>query len=572
MPSSILTIRIAGEAGEGIIVAGELLAMTAAECGQYVYTFRTYPAEIRGGPSQFELALGTEPIISQSDSLNILIAFNSDAYQHHLNDVDPNGVILYDPADITPQPELKNIQYPVPLTQIAQKQIGSLRAKNMVALGAISGLFNLSYNHLVGLVKKKLGKYDGVMLEKNLAGLQAGYDYIQNNIQKIDLFRVEPRQKLDKLVMSGNQAIGVGAIVAGCRYFAGYPITPASPLLEFLAVELPKFDGTVIQTEDELSVLASVLGASFAGTKAMTATSGPGISLMTELMDLSSMAEIPVVILDVQRAGPSTGMPSKMEQTDLNHVIYAGHGEGPRIVIAPTSVSDCFYQTITAFNLAEKYQMPVIILSDHSLANRQETIDSPKFENLEIIERKKPSETELQEYKRYLDTSTGISPISIPGIKNGMYIAEGLEHNEFGHPNYTPENHCRMTAKRLRKLDTLINIEKVSIAHYGNENAELGIIGWGSTEGAVRVALNQAQKNGYNVAACYPKLLHPLPEKELAGFIRKHKKILVSEINATGQFARILKERFGITPIQLNKCGGIPFLPKEIYTMITQII
>ena len=327
-----------------------------------------------------------------------------------------------------------------------------------------------------------------------------------------------------------------------------------------------------MQTEDELSALASVLGASFAGTKAMTATSGPGLSLMTELMNLASMAEIPVVILDVQRAGPSTGMPSKMEQADLNHVIYAGHGEGPRIVLAPTTVSDCFYQTVTAFNLAEKYQMPVIILSDHSLANRQETIEIPELDKLEIVSRTKPSETELQEYKRYLDTGIGISPMSVPGVKNGTYVAEGLEHNEFGHPNYTPENHCQMTAKRLKKLDTLLNVEKIPIEKYGDEAAELGIIGWGSTEGAVRRAIKQAKENGLNVAGCFPKLLHPLPEKELGEFIRNHKKIMVPEINATGQFARILKERFGIAPIQFNKCGGIPFLPKEIYIKIKDIL
>jgi 2-oxoglutarate ferredoxin oxidoreductase subunit alpha len=375
--------------------------------------------------------------------------------------------------------------------------------------------------------------------------------------------------------MSGNDAITAGALHAGCRFFAGYPITPASDILESMARELPKMGGICLQSEDEMAALGSCIGASYGGVKAMTATSGPGFSLMTELLGLSSMTEIPVVLVDAQRSGPSTGLPTKLEQSDLFHALYGGHGDFPRIVIAPASVEDCLSRTVHAFNLAEKYQMPVILLSDQSLSHRTQTIEMPDLSHLKVVNRLQPSDgRDGEAYARYALTDTGVSPVGIPGVFPHPYVAPGLEHDQYGHPDLSRRAHEAMTEKRFRKLASVAKeIDTPEWApRFGHARAELGIIGWGATEGSIHEAVDRALERGYKVAAIHPRILNPLPQTQLRQFIASVRRVLVPEVNYQGQFAHHLAAQLGVQPIRLNKIGGIPFTPGEILEKIEEVM
>jgi len=572
-----LTIRVAGEAGEGVVMAGQILTLTCSKAFFHVFTFRTYPAEIRGGPVIYQLRISPEPLMSQGSNIDILLAMNWESFSSNYGELKEGGVVLHDSRDAKRiESAMRNgknrafVVYALPLTDIAYKTLNYPMGKNMVALGAMASIFHLPFQKLKGVVVEKFKHRGESTLRKNLEALEAGFQHAEEKIYKKDPYSLaEIPQRSDRLILSGNEAIAFGAIAAGCRFFAGYPITPATDIMEWLSLQMPKFGGTVLQMEDEIAALAAALGASFAGKKAMTATSGPGLSLMTELLGLASMAEIPVVIVDVQRAGPSTGLPTKTEQSDLNHAIYGGHGEFPRIVLSPTDVEDCFYQTINAFNLAEKYQLPVLLLTDQSLAHRIQTIPKFSLEDIVVVNRSEPQE--MKDYRRYEITPEGISPISPPGRKEGMHTLTGLEHTPSGAPSYVPEMHQAMMAKRFKKLGGIIS-ENILVKRYGAQEAELGIIGWGSTAGAVNEAIMMAKKEGYKVSALYPILLNPIPEKEIQDFLLSLKKVLIPEINWTGQLASFLKSKFPIQSIQFNICGGLPFTPEQIFSKIKQVM
>jgi 2-oxoglutarate ferredoxin oxidoreductase subunit alpha len=357
--------------------------------------------------------------------------------------------------------------------------------------------------------------------------------------------------------------------------------------MEALAKELPQVGGTFLQAEDEMAALAAVLGASYGGMRAMTATSGPGLSLMTELIGLSSMAELPAVIVDAQRAGPSTGMPTKMEQSDLSFALNSGHGDTPRIVVAPADVADCYNLIIQAFNMAERYQMPVLFLTDQSLTARVESVDRSIFKPAEIQERVQYNAQEsngasengkvpvgagvaVEAFNRYAYTASGISPITTPGPGATAYVATGLEHDERGHPDYEPEDHTAMMEKRFRKLDTAAD-ELPKPERYGDENATIGIIGWGSTEGTIQEAVDRARANGYKVASLHPKILSPLPDRTIRDFIHSVQKVIVAECNYSGQLANLLGAKYGLQAIRVNKFGGIPFTAGEILRAIEEV-
>jgi 2-oxoglutarate ferredoxin oxidoreductase subunit alpha len=381
-----------------------------------------------------------------------------------------------------------------------------------------------------------------------------------------------------------------GALAAKSGFFAGYPITPASDIMEGMAKELPQVGGTFLQAEDEMAALASVLGASFGGVRAMTATSGPGFSLMTELIGLGSMAELPAVIVDSQRAGPSTGMPTKMEQADLSFALTAGHGDTPRIIVAPANVADCYSLMIEAFNMAERYQMPVLFLTDQSLSARVESVDRSVFQPMELQGRIQWAAqdsngastnghssnghaaigAEEHSYARYAYTASGISPISTPGPGAMTYVATGLEHDEHGHPDYEPQDHTAMIQKRFRKLQTAAE-ELPKPQRYGDEDATIGIIGWGSTEGTIQEAVDRARAKGYKVASLHPKILSPLPDSTILDFIHSVKQVIVPECNYSGQLANLLGAKYGLQAIRLNKFGGIPFTAGEILRAIEEV-
>jgi 2-oxoglutarate ferredoxin oxidoreductase subunit alpha len=565
-------IRIGGDtAVGGVISTGENFTTAAARLGYRTFTFRTYPSEIKGGHAWYQVRISNRPVISIGDGCDILITFDQEAYERHSADLNPDGVLIYD-SDLVQPEGGQYVRYGIPFQKIARQELDFVRGTNVLILGVTAGLFGLAPSSLEEMVRTRYQRR-AELVDKNLAALHHGYEYTKR-IQKQDKFWLGSTDKVQRLVMSGNDAIVAGALHAGCRYFAGYPITPASDILEAMARELPKLGGICLQAEDEMAALASVIGASYAGAKAMTATSGPGFSLMIELLGLASMTEIPIVIVDAQRSGPSTGMPTKLEQADLFQALYAGHGDLPRIVIAAASVEDCLRQAVLAFSLAETYQCPVILLTDQSLSHRSEAIDLPDVTAFPVTERLRPDGTSPDEYQRYKLTETGVSPMAIPGHDPHRYVAPGLEHDEQGHPVLTRQIHEAMTAKRFKKLETAraqIEGDDSLCPRYGHESPELGIIGWGATEGSIREAVERALAVGYKVAALHPRVLNPLPEKPIREFARSVRKVLVPEVNYQGQFARHLASTMGIRALRLNKIGGPPITPGEIFAKIQEV-
>ena len=589
-----VTIRIGGESGEGTISGGDILALAAARWGYHVYTFRTFPAEILGGPCLFQVRISDQPVKSMGDFADVLVCLNQEAYDRNISDLRHGGVLIYDPSDFTPETG-DYILYAIPFNDLARKEVQLYQTKNMVMLGAISGLFGPPLEAITQVVESKLSKSrksNPILMEKNMLALEIAKKYVTEQLPKHDSNRLGAVEKADRVVLNGNQAVIAGALAAHCGFFAGYPITPASDIMEGLAKELPLVGGTFLQAEDEIAALAAVVGASFGGVRAMTATSGPGFSLMTELIGYASMAEIPVVIVDAQRAGPSTGMPTKMEQSDLSFALNASHGDTPRMIVAPADVADCYSLMILAFNMAERYQMPVIVLSDQSLTARVESVDRSAFKPMEIQERIKFSangaatnghiangygeslvvgaEEAEHNYARYAYTASGISPATIPGPGAFTYVATGLEHDEHGHPNYEPEDHTTMMEKRFRKLATAAE-ELPNPQRYGDEDATIGIIGWGSTEGAIQEAIDRARAEGYRVAGLHLKILSPLPDRAIRDFIRSVKTVIVPECNYSGQLANLLGAKYGLQAIRVNKFGGIPFTAGEILRAIEEV-
>jgi 2-oxoglutarate/2-oxoacid ferredoxin oxidoreductase subunit alpha len=590
-----VTIRIGGESGEGTISGGDILALAAARWGYHVYTFRTFPAEILGGPCLFQVRISDQPVRSMGDYADVLICLNEEAFERSIADLCHGGVLIYDPSDFTPEAG-DFITYPVPFNELARKEVQLFQTKNMVMLGTISALFGPALEAITQVVESKLSrsrKSNPILMEKNMLALDIAKKYVEEHLTKRDPYQLGPVEKANRVVLNGNQALVAGALAAKCRFFAGYPITPASDIMEGMAKELPQVGGTFLQAEDEMAALASVLGASFGGVRAMTATSGPGFSLMTELIGLASMAELPAVIVDAQRAGPSTGMPTKMEQSDLSFALTAGHGDTPRIVVAPTDVADCYTLMIEAFNMAERYQMPVLFLTDQSLSARVESVDRSNFKPMELQERIQWAENEAnsvsanghssnghadvgavgereQSYARYAYTASGISPITTPGPGAMTYVATGLEHDEHGHPDYEPQDHTAMMEKRFRKLQTAAE-ELPKPQRYGDEDATIGIIGWGSTEGTIQEAVDRARAKGYRVASLHPKILSPLPDSTILDFIHSVKQVIVPECNYSGQLANLLGAKYGLQAIRVNKFGGIPFTAGEILRAIEEV-
>ncbi len=575
MPDHSLTVRVGGDsAAGGIVTTGEIFARIAAYAGLEVYTTRTIPAEIKGGHVMFQARIAPTEVWSQGDDLDMLVAFDQESVERYAALIRPGGILVYNAND-SQAPTLENVTaYALPLNDLA-KSINFQRGRNIIMIGALVKLFDLPRAVATAVIEKQLGRRKD-LLEQNLLAFKTGYDYVEQHITATAPYRLQPRagaEKEERLVVSGNQALAMGAIAAGCRFFAGYPITPASDIMEFLAAELPRVGGTMIQAEDEIAALAMVLGASYGGLRAMTATSGPGLALMQELLAHATMTEIPAVIVDVQRAGPSTGMPTKVTQGDLRMSVFGANDDAPRIVLAPVSVEDNFYQIINAFNLAEKYQVPVIFLSDQDMSVRVQTIPAFDLSRVQLEPRLLWDPNSGEKFQRYKDTPSGVSPMSLPGMKGGQYVAEGLEHNAEGAPNYDPQQRTINMEKRARKVRLAVQeVERLKLyERFGDDHAEIGIIGWGSTIGPVREAVERARAEGIPVAVLYPKMLYPLSHSLIEEFIARRKAILVPELNYVGQLARMIQAEFWREVISFRQFGGIPFRTRDIFDEIKRV-
>jgi 2-oxoglutarate ferredoxin oxidoreductase subunit alpha len=505
--------------------------------------------------------------------MDVLVAMNQEGFENHIGELRLGGAIVFDSDVFTPPESSKYLRYPIPVSRLS-KELNFARGKNLIMIGALGQLFGLPLDKSEQMVERRLGKYKS-LLPLNLDSLRLGRTYVQEHFLERPPYYLEAPEgpAEERLVMTGNQATALGALAVGCRFYAGYPITPATSIMEFLAQEMPRVGGTLVQAEDEIAAITMIIGASFGGTKAMTATSGPGLALMIEALGHASMTETPVVVVDVQRAGPSTGMPTKTAQGDLFMALYAANDEAPRFVIAPDSVEDCFYQMVNAFNLAEKYQVPVIVLTDQAMAERVETIRPIDLNTIKIIDRLHPqldSGDSDNSYKRYALTKDGISPMAIPGMRGGHYVAEGLEHSEKGAPNYTPEMHVAMMEKRYRKVESARRELRGwnVVDEWGDRGAEIGIIGWGGTKGTVREAMARAMQEGLRVGALFPEMLLPMPDEEIRAFLANKRVVIVPELNYRGMFGDVLAHRYNVKVRHLNKYDGLPFKVQDIYDAI----
>ncbi len=568
MEKNDLVIRIAGHGGEGVISTGDFIASACARAGQEVYTFKTFPAEIKGGYAMYQVRTSPDRIYNPGDSFDILCAFNQEAYDLNRHLLVPGTVLVYDLAgdDFVPEIPPGVVAYPVPMSKMA-KELKSYRSKNMVALGALSVLFRINEETLIAVLSDKFKKKGEEVLAFNLQAFHRGKALVADCPKKDPWFVPEAGAPKDVILISGNAGVGLGALLGKLEFFSAYPITPATEIAKYVATHLPKVGGVLIQAEDEIASLSQVLGASYAGKRAMTATSGPGLSLMSEMLGMAAMSETPVVVVDVQRGGPATGMPTKHEQSDLFLAVHGSHGDAPRIVLSVEDVSDCIHRTVDALNLADRYQCPVILLSDGSLAFSTQTVPTPKPEEIEIVERKRWDGE--GEYQRYQWSEDGISPMADPGTPKAMHMATGLEHGPTGAPNYAPANHDRMQRKRFGKLDTVADfIDPVEVD--GEGPADVGIITWGSTIGVVREAVARLRKEGIPVKGFYPKLMVPMPVERYEAFASDCKKILVPEVNFQGQLSYMIRAETTITPIPFTQCGGVPFTPLQIMNKVKE--
>jgi 2-oxoglutarate/2-oxoacid ferredoxin oxidoreductase subunit alpha len=568
-------IRIAGNSQDGIQAIGGFLARLAGRSEQEVMTFMTIPSTISGGPSIFQVRIGSGEVLSSGDDADVLLAFYQHSYQDHISSLKSGGIVVYDSDHVEPNPDWKG-QYHhlgVPISGLTVEAIGGTakdKGKNLYALGLIARMFDLNVPKLTKLIEERFTGKDQSIVNNALSAFHAGYSYALGNV--IDTFQFVESQKRSghQVVMNGNEALGFGLIAAGVRFGAGYPITPWSDIMELLRRELPKYGGTFVQCEDEIASISMAIGASYGGRVAVTGSSGPGISLKTEGLGWAVMSEMPLIVIDIQRGGPSTGMPTNVEQSDLNIAVFGGHGDSPRVVLAPANVEDCFYTAIEAVNIARKYSVPVLILSDQAIATRIEAFEEPNLEK--VCQDLTPDLAPIPDHKPYdLAAADGVTRHVPPGtrIMSGKYpVVTGLEHDEMGHPTGSPRLHMSMTAKRRKKLQALAATLPVPQV-YGPPEGNVLLVGWGSTQGPLREAVDRARAAGDSVSALNIRHISPLPpglENIFAGF--NH--VFVVEINdeglyGYGQLAGLLRARFCDPKIRgINKTDGLTWKVKDI--------
>jgi len=538
-------------------------------------TFMTIPSTISGGPSIFQVRIGSGEVLSAGDEADVLMPFYQHSYEDHIGSLKKGGVVLYDSDHVEPKAEWKKDYHHVgvPISGLTIEAIGGTakdKGKNIFALGLLAKMFDLNVTKLEHLIGERFGGKDTSVLQNALAAFHAGYGYSMGEVLQTFKFVDSQHKDGNQVVMNGNEALAYGLIAAGLRFGAGYPITPWSDVMEILRRELPKYGGTFVQCEDEIAAVSMALGASYAGQVAITGSSGPGISLKTEAIGWGVMAEVPLIVCDVQRGGPSTGLPTNVEQSDLNIACFGGHGDSPRVVLAPANVEDCFYTAIEAVNLARQFNTPVVILSDQAIATRIEALPEPNLEA--VCQDISPDLTPVADYKPYdLSAPNGVSRRVVPGtrILSGRYpIAGGLEHDELGHPTGSPKLHMQMTAKRRKKLQALaatLPTPKI----YGPPEGQVLLVGWGSTQGPIREAVDRARATGNRLSAVHIRYLNPLPpglENLFAGFSA----VLVVEMNdeglyGYGQLGGLLRARFADPKIRgINKTDGLTWKVREI--------
>ncbi|GLH63175.1 2-oxoacid:acceptor oxidoreductase subunit alpha [Parageobacillus sp. G301] len=576
---SQLSWKVGGQQGEGIESTGEIFSIALNRLGYYLYGYRHFSSRIKGGHTNNKIRVSTTPIRSIADDLDILVAFDQESIDFNFHELRDGGIVIADAKFNPTIPEGQNVTlYAVPFTDIATN-LGTSLMKNMVAVGASSAVLGLDINVYQEVVQEIFGRKGQQVVEKNMEAIRAGAQYMKEQLgDHVQTMKLEKADGKKRMFMIGNDALALGALAGGARFMAAYPITPASEIMEYLIKKLPELGGAVIQTEDEIAACTMAIGANYAGVRAFTASAGPGLSLMMESIGLAGMTETPLVIVDTQRGGPSTGLPTKQEQSDLMAMIYGTHGEIPKIVMAPSTVQEAFYDMVEAFNLAEEYQCPVIVLSDLQLSLGKQTVEPLEYDKIEIrrgklVTDELPPLEKKDNFKRYEVTEDGISPRVIPGTPNGIHHVTGVEHAETGRPSEVAANRNAQMDKRLRKLKH-IRFNTPVHKNVKHDEADLLIIGFISTRGAIEEAIDRLEQDGVKVNHAHIRLLHPFPTEEVLPLVESAKKVVVVEQNATGQLANILKMNVGHAEkiSSVLKYDGNPFLPNEVYTKCKELL
>jgi len=552
-------VRFAGEGGQGVVTAAEGLAQAAAQMGYHVLTYATFPSQIRGGPTWTQTRLSTEPVLSSGDFLNVLVAFNEEAYQTHLEDVADDGVIIYNSGDF--QLESDGRSFGLPIEELA-KSTGNTRAANFVVIGALAHLVNMPHEYLAEFVTKRFTRgrpNDQEIIESNIKALLLGREGAAES--GFSLGRLAPSQKPEGeyILLNGNTAICLGAMAAGLDFYVGYPISPATTILIFMERNLHGDGKFAYQTSSEIESINAIVGAGYAGSKAMTATAGPGFTLMGEGLGMAWMAEIPCVITDVQRGGPATGLPTKTEQSDLLTALTPGHGDIRLPIIAPGTTEQCFYAAVKAFNWAERYQGPVILLTEMALAERNQNIPRPDLSKLDVESRNVYQGT--NGYLRY--EGNNLSPMPIPGGP-GSYVANASEHDPYGDTTHRPDRHIQMTERRFAKLK-LLEEDDFEAEH---TDEPVAVLPWGGSRGPTREAYLELIEAEDMAAWYFTMYLNPLPPR-LIEELKQKELVIVPELNYMGQFSSVLRSH-GVNAESITQYTGLPFKVSTLVEKITE--
>lgn len=576
-----LSWKVGGQQGEGIDSAGEILSTSLNRKGYHLYGYRHFSSRIKGGHSNTKIRISVNPVRSISDDLDILVAFDQESIDFNSYELNEKSVILADAKFNPTVPEgVKTTLLAVPFTALAE-EAGMAQMKNMVAVGASTALLGVPVEFFRDVLEERFLRKGQHIVDKNMDAISRGKEFVLKTLgSALPDFQLEASDQKKRLYMIGNEAIALGAIAAGARLMAAYPITPSSEIMEYLIKKLPEFGGTVVQTEDEIAAMTMTIGANYGGVRALTASAGPGLSLMTEAIGLSGMTETPAVIVDTQRGGPSTGLPTKQEQSDLLAMLYSTHGEIPKVVIAPSTVEECFYDTIQAFNLAEMYQCPVIIITDLALSLGKQTVEPFDYQRIKIQRGKIVREHELSQlengdlFERYAFSSDGVSPRVFPGTKNGLHHVTGVEHDATGRPSESNTNRKKMMDKRMTKLQNEIPFHESVALNSKHAIADLLLVGFNSTCGTIQEAMERLEAEGIKVNHAHIRLLMPFPTEIMTTEMKKAERVLVIENNATGQLANLIKMNVGMADkvMHFGKYDGNPFLPSEIYHQCREML
>ena len=574
-----VVVGIGGAAGDGVASAGNTLVLTLARLGIGAYNYNAYQSVIRGGHSWLRVRCSAKKPLNHGDQVDALIALNQDTLDRHLQELQAGGIALFNGAKFQPSydppPGVQLCSLPVP--DLAPDSTRLPVMQNTVAVGALIQLMGLDFSSIETVFQTTFAKKPAVV-EKNVEASRNGFDYAAKNFQPLTT-QLKPTDQKWALA-SGNHLLAMGAALAGCKFYVAYPMSPATHILEWFANHAQRLGICVRQVEDEISVVNMCIGANHMGVRGMCATSGGGFALMTEAIGMAGIIETPCVVINVMRAGPSTGVPTKTEQADLNQALGASQGDFQRVVLAPLSMPDCFVTPAQAFDVADRFQIPVIILSDLLMSEGSETVATDLLDVEFPVDRGELITTADgpgdEPYLRYKDTPSGISPRAIPGLPGHLYVSASDEHDEDGvllSDVYTdPIRRMKMVDKRVRKMSTILQHVPAPILE-GPADAETTLLGWGSTWGAIKEAAERLNAEGLSVNHLQIKTVLPLHVDEISAVLEKSKRLIIIENNQTGQFARHLRAETGIVAHgHIRKYDGEPFEPKHIVSGVKEVV